>query len=389
MKPGRVLVSGAGVAGLSAAFWLSRAGWSVRVVETAPDLRRGGYMMGLSGPGYETARRMGLLPKLEAHAFAVEENVYRDRSGREIARLRYRDFIRDLPYLALLRTDLVRALHEALAPEVSIAFRTRIDGIEDRSAQGGTVAVALSDGSTVEADMLIGADGLRSATRRLVFGPDEAFLRPLGYRFAVYDVEAVLEPGLDFVSYVEPGHMAEYYRLSPARVAALHVWRSAESGPVAASERWSLLRHVARASHSFVRRHIDLAEAAGADCVLDDLVLAEAEPWSRGRVLLLGDAVHSLTLVSGQGAGMAMASAEQLGRALTDLPIDIALRRHEAALRPAITRLQARAHRSAALFIPATPLAFRLRNAAIRHLPRRWLGRYLSSAIREEAALAR
>ncbi|WAJ28494.1 FAD-dependent monooxygenase [Antarcticirhabdus aurantiaca] len=388
MKPGRVLISGAGVAGLSAAFWLSRAGWSVRVVEAAPDLRRGGYMMGLSGPGYETARRMGLLPKLEARAFAVEENVYRDRRGREIARLRYRDFIRDLPYLALLRTDLVRELRDVLVPDVSIAFETRIERIEDRSPDGGTVRATLSDGSAVEADLVIGADGLRSATRRLVFGPDEAFLRPLGYRFAVYDVEAALEPGVDFLSYVEPGHMAEYYRLSPTRVAALHVWRSVGSGPVEPSRRWSLLRDVSRASHPFVGRHLDLAEAAGLDCVLDDLVLAEADSWSRGRVLLLGDAAHSLTLVSGQGAGMAMASAERLGRALEAGSIEAALRRHEAELRPAIARLQGRARRSAAMFIPASPLAFRLRNAAIRHMPRRWLARYLSSAIREEAMMA-
>lgn len=385
----RVLIAGAGVAGLTAAIELARAGWSVRVVEKASDLRHGGYMMGLSGPGYETARRMGLLPSLEACSFAVHENVYRDRRGRDIARLRYQDFIRDLPYLALLRTDLVRVLHEAVPPTVRLDFSERIDRIAPTEGVEAPVRAILSTGEAVEADLVIAADGLRSATRRLAFGPDERFLRPLGYRFAVYDVEATLEEGLDFVSYVEPGHMAEYYRLSSQRIAALHVWRSTESGPVAAAARWETLRAVARASHSFVRRHLEIAQASGAEFVLDDLVLADLPSWSRGRIVLLGDAAHSLTLISGQGAGMSMASAEMLAHALSQAPIEAALVRHEATLRPSIGRLQDRAKRSAAVFIPATPFAFHLRNAVIAHMPKRWLGRYLSNAIREEMTLAR
>ncbi|KTQ97523.1 2-polyprenyl-6-methoxyphenol hydroxylase [Aureimonas ureilytica] len=388
MTPGHVLIAGAGVAGLTAAYWLARAGWSVRVLENAPDLRHGGYMMGLSGPGYETARRMGLLPRLEACSFAVEENVYRNPKGGEIARLRYRDFIRDLPYLALLRTDLVRELRDALPASVALDYSTRIEAIIQDENAPETVRATLSTGEEVGADLVIGAEGLRSATRRLVFGPDETFLRPLGYRFAVYDIEAKLEPGLDFVSYVEPGHMAEYYRLTAERIAALHVWRCAESGQVVAGSRWDVLRTVTRSSHPFVTKHLATASALGDSCVLDDLVIAELPSWSSGHVLLLGDAAHSLTLVSGQGAGMAMASAEKLAHTLAEAPIDAALALHEASMRPSIERLQGRAKRSAAMFIPASPIAFHLRNAVIRHAPRRWLGHYLSSSIREEVTLA-
>lgn len=111
--------------------------------------------------------------------------------------------------------------------------------------------------------------------------------------------------------------------------------------------------------------------------------------WSKGRVLLLGDAAHCLTLVSGQGAGMALTSAEMLGNALRSAPdLASALERHETALRPIINRLQARSRKMAFFFIPRGKFAFHLRNAVMRHMPRAWLGRYFTSAIKAEIALA-
>ncbi|WP_158659304.1 FAD-dependent monooxygenase [Paracoccus denitrificans] len=110
--------------------------------------------------------------------------------------------------------------------------------------------------------------------------------------------------------------------------------------------------------------------------------------WSRGRVLLLGDAAHCLTPVSGQGAGVALATAEMLGMALQEcasLPKALAL--HEARLRPVIGRLQACSREMASVFIPQSPFAFRLRNLVMRRMPKKWLGRYLSGTMRSEMEL--
>ncbi len=110
--------------------------------------------------------------------------------------------------------------------------------------------------------------------------------------------------------------------------------------------------------------------------------------WSKGRVLLLGDSAHCLTLISGQGAGMAMTSACLLGEELASGDIDAALVRHEKKLRPAIERLQTRSRKMANWFIPATPFAFHTRNTIMRLMPRRLLGRYFLRAVRSEILAA-
>lgn len=89
---------------------------------------------------------------------------------------------------------------------------------------------------------------MRSALRDRLIAPAAECLKPLGYRFAVYELTDRLGLGADFISYTEPGHIAEYYTLAEGRVAGLHVWHSRETGPVPASERWASSRRSAPAS---------------------------------------------------------------------------------------------------------------------------------------------
>jgi len=381
------VIIGAGVAGLAAAWWLDKAGWRSLVIERAESLRENGYMLGLSGLGYETAGRMGLHEKLQAASFRIDENVYRDRHGRELLRLRYRDFIRDLPYLAVRRTDLVRALAETLPDSCEIRFGKTMKSFADK---GDHVKITLTGGEMIEAALLIGADGFRSAVRQELFGAPETCLRPLGYYFSVYDVDAPKDFETDFLSYAEPGHLAEYYALHDGRLAAMHVWRDERTGLERSSDKAQLLYDVSSGSHPQVRSLISKADSAGNSIVVDSLTMVDLPQWSRGRVVLLGDAAHCLTLVSGQGAGMAMASAEMLGQALmaSEDPTT-ALANHEARLRPIIVRLQARSRKMAAVFIPQSAFAFKLRNFIMRNMPKSWLGHYFSKSIRSEIELAR
>jgi 2-polyprenyl-6-methoxyphenol hydroxylase-like FAD-dependent oxidoreductase len=374
------IIIGAGVAGLSAAWWLKKIGWHPIVIERAPDLRNAGYMIGLSGPGLEVTKRMGIEPQLQANACVINENIYRDRKGRELLRMRYREFLKDLPYIALRRTDLVQALQDALPADVDVHFGATAVKIVNA---GDRVTVHLADGREFTGDLLIGADGLRSWVRREVFGPDQNFFKELGYRFATYDIEDTLNLGIDFLSYTEPGNIVEYYTLRDGRIAALHAWKTDETGVVTNGARWTLLRDVARTTHPQVREILDAAEQ-GPPPLIDNLTLVDMPTWSKDRVLLLGDAAHCLTLISGQGAGMSIASASMLADELERKPIDEALRAHEKRLRPAISKLQERSKKMGALFIPATPLSFHLRNFTLRHMPRAWLGRYFINAVQSE-----
>ena len=186
------------------------------------------------------------------------------------------------------------------------------------------------------------------------------------------------------------GYLAEYYALHDGRLAAMHVWRDVQDGLERSPDKAGLLKSVSAGSHPQVRALLDQAEGADDPIIVDSLTMVDLPQWSKGRVLLVGDAAHCLTLVSGQGAGMALASVEMLAQALMENgDTATALARHEARLRPIIGRLQARSRKMATIFIPQSPFAFRLRNFVMRHMPRALLGRYFSNAIRSEIELAR
>jgi 2-polyprenyl-6-methoxyphenol hydroxylase-like FAD-dependent oxidoreductase len=118
--------------------------------------------------------------------------------------------LRGIPYLTLRRTALVSALREAIGSVASIRLGTTVIDMQSTGRAG--VAV-LSDGTKVEYDLLIAADGFRSQLRDRLFGPDCCNVLPLGYRFAVYDFASSFMLGSDFLSFMEPGHLVEYYAL--------------------------------------------------------------------------------------------------------------------------------------------------------------------------------
>jgi len=382
-----VVIVGAGVGGLSAAWWLGRAGWRVVVLEQADDLRADGYMIGLSGPGYAAAERMGLLDELKAFNLHIEENLYLDQQGRELLRVRYPDILGSINWFTLARTDLVTTLYHRVLNDTGaeIRFGTRMTDFIDGE---GSVRLQLSDGSWLEADLLIGADGVHSATRRQLFGPDSDCLEYMGYRVAAFQSPASQPLERDFLSYAQPGQLTEFYRLSDGRMASLYLWKDGSTDRVTTrSEARSILASRYRQSHPDVLSNVAQLPAE-APMLFDALTMVSLPQWSRGRVLLLGDAAHCLTLLSGQGAGMAMTSACLLAEKLAQLPVAQALQAHEAQLRPAILRLQQRSRDIAPWFLPATTRAFRLRNLLLKWMPRRLLGWYFLRAVRADILAA-
>jgi 2-polyprenyl-6-methoxyphenol hydroxylase-like FAD-dependent oxidoreductase len=367
-----VIVVGAGVGGLCAAWWLARIGWRVTVLERAPDLRTDGYVIGLSGPGYEVAQRMSILPDLKTRGRDVDENVYLDRQGREVLRLRYREFLRKLDWIGLVRTELVGVLYGLAKDVATIRFGVTVTDFVNRP---DGVTALLSDGSQLQADLLIGADGVHSATRQRLFGVDQNVYQPLGYRVAAFQAPDTLGLGRDFISYVEPGRMGEFYSIGEGRLATLYIWRCPDTDIVSVDRKPGVLAEAFRGAHPDAVRWI-MEKAEDEPLFLDTMLMVDLPRWSDGRVVLLGDAAHCLTLLSGQGAGMAMTSACMLAEELAKGDIDAALLRHEERLRPAIRRLQIRSRNMAAWFIPATKRAFHLRNVIMRWLPRWVLGWY-------------
>ena len=375
------LIVGAGVAGLSAAWWLNRIGWRCIVVERAASLRAGGYMMSLSGPGYEAARRMGLLESLERIRHSGGESVYHDRHGRELLRLRHREFLKDFPYLVLQRGNLVKMLAEMTGAESEIRLSTEVAHV---SSGSDVVSATLSDGSTIEADLFIGSDGVNSATRRMLIGPDADIMTPLGYRFAAYDVPDTLGPDANFLSYAAPGRISEFYKLSDGRLAALHVW-SRPSKDLASMSSFDELEQVFGDDHRNVRDIIAAGAREQQPALIDDMMLVEAPVWSRGRMVLAGDAAHCITLISGQGAGMAMTGAAVLAEEIARHEnIRDALCAYETRMRRPVAKLQERSRKIARWFVPHSAFGFHFRNFVLRNMPSRMLANYFRRSFESE-----
>ncbi|KAF7555910.1 hypothetical protein G7Z17_g1833 [Cylindrodendrum hubeiense] len=384
-KP-RALIIGAGISGLSAAWWLDKAGWTSVIVERAPRLRDGGYLVTISGLGLETLMRMNLAKDLEGLTYKFEENVFNDNNGRELLRIRYKDVHGGVESLAVCRDDLARTLAKALPESASIRFNETLDHFYD---DGSKIQATVKSGDIIEADLLIGADGIRSSVRNESW-KDVDCLEHLGYSYAAYDFEKKDVLKSDCVSFNGPGHLDMLYALRNDRVAALHIWRDDMMKPKDEENNFEIVRHVTAGSVKLVADVIDGAEESGSSPIMDRLTMVTLPKWSKGRIVLLGDAAHCLTLMSAQGACMALASTEILGKELmATKDISQALDNHERKLRPIIEKLQQRSRNMASMYIPKSKILFYLRNLLMKLMPASWVASWHANAVKFEVDLTK
>ncbi|WP_158889200.1 FAD-dependent monooxygenase [Amycolatopsis anabasis] len=366
----RILVSGGGVSGLTLAYWLNRHGHTPVVVERTPHGSYGGYGIDFFGSGYDVASRMGIVDQLVDRQVPAKSIAYVDGNGRVSARLERRlleQIIRG-PYLALLHSTLDEALTELVRDEVEIRYDSRIAGIRQH---GTGVDVVFADGAEESFDLLIGADGVHSKTRELVFGPERQFARNLGYLLACYPVEDVYRLGPVRTHYNEPGRLAALYGTGvPGEAVALFVFRS-DDRHVPRAERPAKLRAALGGMGWLVPQ---LCAAAPEDEIfMDTLTQIHLPTWYRGRVALIGDACGAMTMASAQGASLAMAGGYLLAEALRDhTDPGAAFAAYERRVRPPVVRRQRRARGFAKAVAPASRAglaAQRLGARALLHQP--------------------
>jgi 2-polyprenyl-6-methoxyphenol hydroxylase-like FAD-dependent oxidoreductase len=362
----RAIVCGGGIAGLTASWWLGNWGWDVLLVERSRTVREAGYMIDFFGSGYDVAERMGLLPRLRSLNYPMGRVLTVDGHGKPGARLDY-DLFSDVLHgrlLDLMRGDLERVLSEALPAPVEARYGTSIDAIEQTP---DTVAVTLADGTIERADVLIGADGIHSRVRSLVFGDETQFLKYLGYHTAAYlfeddAVAAKLEHGVQLVA--EPGRHAGLYPIRGGKIAAFFVYRSDRSS--IASHACVELHRVYAGVGGLLPRALEHCRVAK-DVYIDVVAQITMPRWTDGRVALIGDACCAVSLVAGQGASIAMGSAYVLATSLgSSASVEEALVRYERQVRPVVERKQASGRRTAEWVFPTKPFPLAIRNLVFR-----------------------
>ncbi|MEO3869965.1 FAD-dependent monooxygenase [Nonomuraea sp. B12E4] len=364
-----VLISGAGVAGPTLAYWLARHGFQPTVVERSRDLRSSGNPVDVRGPALPVAEEMGVMPRLRDAATQATALRVVDASGRQVARVSMPAARGTAGYreVELPRGDLAIALHEAARDGAEFLFDDTIATLR-QDADG--VDVTFERAEARRFDLVIGTDGLHSTVRRLAFGPESDFVTHMGLYVATLPLDGPADPPHDVVLYNSPGRLVALHP-SRGQAGAAFIFRSPAIAGFDHRDTGQHKRIVTEAYAGAGWRVPELLERLGeaGDLYFDSVSRVRLPAWARGRIALLGDAASCVSLF-GDGSSLAMAGARTLARALAEESGHAgAFRRYESEHRALAGPKQRNAGRSTALLVPRTRLGIAARNLAARLWP--------------------
>jgi 2-polyprenyl-6-methoxyphenol hydroxylase-like FAD-dependent oxidoreductase len=366
----RALISGMGIAGPTLAYWLGRQGWESTLVERAPHFRTGGYVIDFWGSGFDVAERMGLVPEIRRQGYAIQQLRLVNRNGRRAGGFDV-DVLRKAArgrYVSLPRSALAWIIYDQVSRQAESIFGDCITGIQ-QTPDG--VDVTFEKSSRRRFDVVIGADGLHSQVRELVFGEEKRFEKFLGYSVAAFETDGYQPRDEDiYVNFSVPGKSVGRFALRGSRTLFLFVFADERRGPVdprdSRTHKEILRSEFGTAGWECPR--ILAAMDACDELYFDRVSQIRMPKWSEGRVALTGDAAFCPSLLAGQGSALAMVSAYVLAGELGQSPgrPDEAFRRYEQRLQRFILDKQIAAEKFGRFFAPQTRLGLFLRNQATR-----------------------
>jgi 2-polyprenyl-6-methoxyphenol hydroxylase-like FAD-dependent oxidoreductase len=368
----RIAISGAGIAGPTLAYWLRKSRHDVLLIEQTPELRSGGYVIDFWGVGYDIAERMGLIPRIRELGYQVREVCFVDGLGRTRGAFSTDVFTRmtNGRFTSLRRSDLSALIYEALDGSVETIFGDSIAAIEDA---GFFARIRLNHAGPRDVDLVVGADGLHSRVRELVFGPQKAFEVSLGYHVAAFEVDGYRpRDELVYVSHGVPGRQVSRFSMRGDKTLFLFVFGDeylTTEHPASDDDRKSALASVF-ADVGWECPQI-LAAMKGVQGVYFDRVSQiRMGRWAEHRTALVGDAAACVSLLAGEGTGLAMAQAYVLAGELGPRGADhaAAFARYQERLMPFVRRKQESAAKFASSFAPKTAVGIKFRNVVTRML---------------------
>jgi 2-polyprenyl-6-methoxyphenol hydroxylase-like FAD-dependent oxidoreductase len=365
-----VLISGAGIGGPTLAFWLKAVGFQPTLIERAPALRTGGYVIDFWGLGYDIAARMGLAGDFERVGYHLREMRIVDDRGERVAGFGTRVFheLTGGRFVTLGRSDLSRLLFDKIKATTEVIFGDEIVGLQQHLYG---VQVHFKHRGERCFDLVIGADGLHSGVRRLTFGPEDRFEKQLGYIVAAFEVRGYRPRHENvYVIYGEPGQMLGRFALHDDRTLFLFVFTAGVERPASildpAAQKSMIRERFGNSKWECPRILGELDRVQ--ELYFDRVSQIRLHSWSRGRVALVGDAAFCVSLMAGQGAALAMTAAYVLAGELAKAGErhEEAFGRYEGLLRSYIASKQQGAERFAAAFAPKTRWGLWLRNQVIK-----------------------
>jgi len=369
-----ILISGGGIAGPALAFWLARRGLEVTIVERAPAPRPGGQAVDLRGAGRTVVDRMGLLDAARAVSLDQRGIAWVRDDGRIAARMPADAFGGEgiVSEIEVLRGDLAALLYEASLPDTEYLFDDTVTAL-DQDDDG--VRVSFKRSASRRFDLVVGADGSHSVVRTLGVASEADCMESLGCYTSWFTAPAEVDLDGWFMMHNSPGGLVASVR--PGRLPGEHkVGLSFRSAPLAVDP-FDVQAQKALVAERFAGAGWEVPRLIAAmhgapDFLLDSMAQVRLPAWSRGRVVLLGDAAWCPTPLTGLGTTLAVVGAYVLAGELAAAngDHDVAFRRFEEVLRAYVATSQQLPPGGVASYAPISPMRIRLGMASMRWMTR-------------------
>ncbi len=372
MKNTTVLISGAGVAGLTLAYWLKKYGYSVTIVERHHEIRTWGYKLDIRGSALDVIKEMGIHEKACLLKSDTQGATMIDSFGNEVAKMdpdtcggRIKDDIE------ILRADLCNLLADATS-DIEYLFGDSIAHI----VQDDAVSVTFESGKVRKFDLLLGADGLHSTVRREVFGEESKFLKELGMYVTYFTIPNFLQLDRWEIEYhAEQKFLIMYSSRGDKDLVAGFAFPAKIKGLEKKSAQQQ--KEAIKAEFSEPRWHtpqiLELMDNAS-NFFFDTTAQTHMPSWSKGRISLVGDAAYAPAPISGQGTSLALVGAYVLAKQLAEAGVDfeLAYKRYEEKMRTFVKRNQGLVDLSVSLMSDENSFLSYLHRHMSEELEERW-----------------
>ena len=302
-----ILISGAGIAGLTCAYWLKKYGFNLTIVEKHEHLRADGYKIDIRGKAVDVIKKMGLYDEIKLNATQIKESKYVNASGKIVSES-HPDLcgVREEGDLEIVRGTLCEILYAKLN-DIEFIFDDQI--IEILDLEKGA-SVCFEKGGKRDFDVVIGADGLHSQTRKLIFGEEEQFLKPLGLYISFYSIPNYMNLDRVEFEYHSPKKFAIAYCPKDGLAKAGFAFSANSSGYdlKTKDEQQKFLVNAFKGEGWEIPKMLELIKDAP-DFYFDYVAQVHMDHWCKKHTALVGDSGYAVSPLAGQGSSVALVGA--------------------------------------------------------------------------------